>query len=118
MDAVAAEVQRENQAKKAALLGYAKFDFLATPVTFSHWNLREIDTSEVKKFVSTMRTGKGLVRYMEETIVPIAISKHAVDVDSLSANLDLGGDSLNDLVLTDSNARIYAAGGQHRRAAL
>jgi hypothetical protein len=72
-DSVAAEVQCENQAKKAVLLGYTKVDFLNMPVISSQWNLCGINTSKVEKFVTMMRTGKGLICYVEETIVLIVI---------------------------------------------
>lgn len=117
-DTVAAEVHRENLAKKEALLGYAKLDYLNTDMEYGRWNLREIDLTEVKKFVMSMRTGKGLVRYAEDTVVLIAIEKSAVDIDSLSAQLDMGSDTLKELNLLDEDATIIAAGRQHRRAAL
>jgi hypothetical protein len=111
-------VHRENVAKKAALLGYAKLDYLNTDMTYGRWNVREIDPIEVRKFVMSMRTGKGLVRYAEDTVVPIAIQKSAIDLDSLSSELQMGSDTLSELVLLDEDATIIAAGGQHRRAAL
>jgi hypothetical protein len=118
IDKVAADVARDNKLINDALLGYAKIDLLHMRLTFGHWNSREIDHAEVKKFVASMKTGKGFIRYTTETMVPLAISKSAVDLTSLSAEPGLGEDILLDLVLKDQQATVYAAGGQHRRAAL
>jgi hypothetical protein len=113
-----AEVQRDNTLKQTTLLGYAKIDFLHMDLHFGRWNLRDIDEGEVLKFVLKMRTGKGLIRYVADTIVPLVISKEAVDLTLLKPELDLGADVLHPLVITDPQATVYAVGGQHRRAAL
>ena len=119
-DAVAATVAWNNELIHSALLGYAKVDFLKLKVQFGRWNPRRVDPAEVKRMADSMRTGRGLIRYTTATMVPLVMQKDQVDLDNLYRSSDppSGADILPALILTDSAKPIFAAGGQHRRAAL
>jgi hypothetical protein len=115
---VAANIGIETKLTKAALLGYAKVDFLALQVRFGRWNSRRVDTAEVRRVADSMRTGRGIIRYLTKTMVPLVVRPDEIDRAALSQNEGTGADDLPFLSVLKSDSVILAAGGQHRRLAL
>jgi hypothetical protein len=117
-DTVAATVAEEAALIESALLGYAKVDFLLLNVEFGQWNIRKVESSEVRGLADSMRTGRGLIRYTTKTMVPLVVRPGQVATDELLPDPGKGGDILPFLNVLDKSNTIFAAGGQHRRQAL
>ena len=117
-DTVAAKIAHDTELTNRALLGYAKVDFLQLHVQFGHWNVRKVEQVEVKRVADSMKTGRGVIRYTLNTMVPLVVRKGQVDVSSLAKEPGSGADILPTLNILDDSSPIYAAGGQHRRFAL
>ena len=114
-DETAASLSSEAALIQGALLGYGKANFLEMPIKFGRWNTRKVNAADVSKLVLSMQPG--IERYHTENLIPLIVNRAHVNVTELTKTPGDGGDSFPPLTIS-ADAEIFAAGGQHRRAAL
>ncbi|KAF8415215.1 hypothetical protein L210DRAFT_3657807 [Boletus edulis BED1] len=119
VDPKVAENKRKEQELQKALIGYAKWDFLAHPAKFGTWNMRALNTSEVQKILD----GFGVVgcnRFSKEHLIPLVVKKEYIKEYTYDQEFPDETD-LRPLKLDTKVPISYlvaAASGQHRVAAL
>jgi hypothetical protein len=117
-DAVAAKVAEDAALVKAALLGYAKVNYLTLNVKFGHWNMCKVEKPKVKHVTASMRSGRGFICYTTETMVPLVVKPGQVNVEQLMMDAGSSSGNIPVLQISDPEEPLLAASRQHRRCAL
>lgn len=119
LDAKAAQVQKHEKAAHAAIIGYARFDIMQTPLRFGDWNKRKLELAEAKRLAESFVVN-GCQRFNAKHFMPLIIKKEYCKEGTYANNPDLE-EQLPLLTLTADIPRKYiirAASGQHRLKAL
>ena len=117
-DEIALRVSQEHKQKIGALLGYAKYNFLELDLKFGYWNPRPINQAEVAKMANSL--GQGVVRYTYDKLIPIAVKREDINLESLVKEASDGSDTLPMIQWAKGSQprTLYACGGQHRLKAM